>query len=68
MLQFLFWPFTLCGWLISLLLGLFGRLLCFILGGCLLVSGLLLCATLLGALAGIPLLLLGTALIFRSVF
>ena len=68
MLNFLFWPFALCGRLIGFLLSACGRLLSLMLGAILAVVGAVLCATLIGAIPGIPITIFGAALIFRSIF
>lgn len=65
MLRLLLWPVTLYVNLVGLLLRLMGRALGFCAGLALAVLGGLLCCTIIGAVAGIPLGLLGLGLMFK---
>jgi len=53
---------------VSFILGLTGRLLAVILGFVLLVAGVLVTLTVLGAIIGIPLMIVGFALTLRGLF
>lgn len=63
-----FAPFVWLWQLVTFLLGLTGRLLAVVLGFVLLVVGLLLTLTVIGAIVGIPMLIVGFALIVRGLF
>ena len=65
MLRLLFWPVTLLMDVAGLLLHLTGRAVGFIVGLVLAVVGGALCCTIIGALAGIPLGLLGLGLMAK---
>ena len=65
MLRLLFWPVTLLMDAAGLLLHLTGRAVGFIVGLVLAVAGGALCCTIIGALAGIPLGLLGLGLMAK---
>ncbi|GIL14918.1 MAG: hypothetical protein BroJett039_00910 [Chloroflexota bacterium] len=54
--------------LVSFILGLTGRLLAVVLGFVLLVAGVLVTLTVLGAIIGIPLMIVGFALTLRGLF
>lgn len=64
----LFLPFVWLWQLVSLILGLTGRLLAVLLGFVLLILGLLVTLTVIGAIIGIPMLIVGMALIVRGLF
>lgn len=64
----LFLPFVWLWQLVSLILGLTGRLLAVLFGFVLLVLGLLVTLTVIGAIIGIPMLIVGMALIVRGLF
>jgi hypothetical protein len=64
----LFAPFVWLWQLATFILGLTGRLLAVLLGFVLLVVGLLATLTVLGAIVGIPMLVVGLALIVRGLF
>lgn len=64
----LFAPFVWLWQLITFVLGLTGRLLAVILGLALLIVGLLFTLTIIGAIVGIPILIVGFALIVRGLF
>ena len=61
-------PFAWLWQLVSWILGLTGRLIAVILGFVFLIAGFLLTITVVGAIVGIPLLILGFALIVRGLF
>ncbi len=61
-------PFVWLWQLVTFILGLTGRLLAVILGFVLLVVGLLVTLTIIGAIVGIPMLIVGFALIVRGLF
>ncbi len=68
MLKVLFWPIDLALRLISLILGMTGRVMSLVLGLILCGIGAFLCASLIGLVAGVPLIIFGGALIFRCLF
>ncbi len=61
-------PFVWLWELVTFILGLTGRLLAVLVGLVLLIVGILLTMTIIGAIVGIPLFLLGLALIARGLF
>lgn len=64
----LFAPFVWLWRLVTFILGLTGRLLAVILGFVLLVVGILVSLTVIGAIVGIPMIIVGFALIVRGLF
>ena len=64
----LFAPFLWMWQLVTLVLGLTGRLLAVVLGFVLLVVGFLVMLTVIGAIVGIPMIIVGFALIVRGLF
>lgn len=62
------WPFTLVWDLVTNLLILVGRILCAALGFALMVVGVLVTMTVVGAWVGIPLTTLGALLLVRALF
>lgn len=68
MLNILLWPFQLVGFLMRLVLGAVGRLMTFVIGLAILLVGIVLCATVIGLLIGVPLCLLGGSMMLRSLF
>ncbi len=64
----LFAPFVWLWQLVTFILGLTGRLLAVVVGFLLLSVGLLLTLTLVGAIIGIPVLIVGFALVVRGLF
>ena len=64
----LFLPFVWLWQLVSFILGLTGRLMAVLLGFVLLIVGLLITLTVIGAIIGIPMLIVGIALIVRGLF
>lgn len=63
-----FAPFVWLWQLVTGILGLTGRLIAVLLGFVLLIVGLLLTLTVIGAIVGIPMLIVGFALIVRGLF
>jgi hypothetical protein len=61
-------PFVWLWQLVTWILGLTGRLIAVLLGFVLLVLGLLLTLTVIGAIVGIPMIIVGFALIVRGLF
>jgi len=61
-------PFTVLGKLITWILGLTGRLVAGIIGTVFIVLGAVLCITVIGAIAGVPLIIIGVLLIVRCLF
>ena len=68
MLDLLLFPFVLFWGMIGFFFGHLGRLLTVIIGLCLMIAGMVLVLTLVGAVFGVPLILLGFAFIVRSLF
>ncbi len=64
----LFWPFWAIWRLVTWIFELTGRLLAIVLGLVLLIVGVALSLTVVGAIAGIPLAVLGLLLVFRGFF
>lgn len=64
----LLWPFYALWRLVTFILVATGRLLCGVLGLALAVVGVTVTLTVVGAPLGIPLVLLGTLLLFRALF
>ena len=62
------WPFRAIWQLISWVVIFAGRLVAVVLGGVLMIGGILLSITIIGALIGIPLFILGILLVFRGLF
>jgi hypothetical protein len=65
---FLLWPFWVIWRLVGGILALTGRLVAVVLGLVLMLVGGLLCLTIVGAVVGIPLFLVGVFLVFRGLF
>lgn len=64
----IFWPFVAIWNLIGLILKMTGRLVAAILGFVLMIVGLVLCLTVVGAIVGIPLAIFGFAMMIRGFF
>ena len=62
------WPFVALWDLLAFILGLTGRLVLGVLGLALMIVGLILTVTLIAAPVGIPFLIIGLLMIFRSLF
>jgi hypothetical protein len=62
------WPFYAIWRLVTLLLDATGRLLCGVLGLVLMVVGTMLSLTVVGAVLGVPLILVGVLLVVRALF
>jgi hypothetical protein len=62
------WPFWALWRLVTWIVVLVGRLLAVVLGGVLMLAGFLLCLTVIGAIIGIPLAILGFLLALRGLF
>lgn len=68
MINLILFPFKLVWGLVTLVFNLTGRIICAVLGGCLLLAGGVLCATVVGLFGGIPLVLLGLSFLAKAVF
>lgn len=68
MLRILTWPFELLFDLIGFVLSLTGALIGFIVGLVLCCIGVALCLTVIGAVPGVPLVILGGGLMLKSIF
>jgi hypothetical protein len=62
------WPFWALWRLVSWIVVFAGRLVAVILGSVLMIAGILLSLTIIGALLGIPLFIVGILLVFRGLF
>ena len=61
-------PFTALSSLVTGILGLTGRLIAGIIGTVLIVLGAILCITVIGALLGVPMIIIGVLLVIRCLF
>lgn len=68
MLKLLTFPFRVVWLFIGMIFGLLGRMLSLLIGITVMIVGLILTVTLIGAFAGIPLIILGALLMTRSFF
>lgn len=68
MLKIIFFPFYLIWAFVGFLFGLLGSILSAVLGFVFLLVGVILTATVIGAIVGIPLIILGGTLCVRSLF
>jgi hypothetical protein len=64
----IFWPFVALWRLVTGILALTGRLIAAVLGLVLMVVGLVVSLTIIGAVVGIPLIIFGFMLMLRSIF
>jgi hypothetical protein len=64
----LLWPFWLVWKLVEFILSLTGRLIAVVLGLVLMLVGVILTLTIVGAILGVPLFLVGLLLVFRGLF
>ncbi len=64
----LLWPFAAIWALVAGIIKLTGRLVAAVLGLVLMIAGLVLCITVVGAVAGVPLLMFGFLLMVRGFF
>lgn len=64
----LLWPFYAIWRLVAFIVGLTGRLLAIILGFVFILVGVVLSATVIGLIFGIPLILLGALMVIRGLF
>ncbi|HUG15353.1 MAG TPA: hypothetical protein VMM78_10075 [Thermomicrobiales bacterium] len=60
-------PFVVVWAIIRLVLNLTGRLIAILIGAAFIIVGIALCATVIGAILGIPLILVGATLIIRAI-
>lgn len=68
MMRILTWPFMAAGALIGLILSAIGRVFAFGLGLALVVIGVVLCASVVGIVLGVPTVIFGGGLMIRSIF
>ncbi|MBQ3201243.1 MAG: hypothetical protein IJB22_04905 [Clostridia bacterium] len=68
MLRVLFWPFKMLWSFVGVVFLAIGKLMSLLLGLLITVIGAVLCATLVGAIVGIPLIILGVTMMVRSLF
>ena len=64
----LLWPFVAIWELIALVIRLTGRLVAAVLGIALMIAGLVLCITIIGAVVGVPIIIFGFLLMVRGFF
>ena len=67
-MRLLLWPFELIWRLVTLILGLTGRVVAVTVGLVLILAGALLTMTVVGAIVGIPMILVGLMLVARGLF
>ena len=67
-IPWLLWPFVALWKLIAAIVGLTGRLLAVVLGLVLMIVGVVLCVTIIGAIAGVPMIIVGFLLVIRGIF
>jgi hypothetical protein len=67
-LRVLSWPFVAIWHLVTWILGLTGRIVVIVVGLALMITGLVATLTVIGAVVGVPLLLVGLLLVFRGIF
>jgi hypothetical protein len=60
-------PFRLVWWIVRLIVGLTGRLLAVLIGVVLVAAGVILTLTVIGAIAGVPLIAIGVGLILKGI-
>jgi len=68
LLELLLLSFRAAAWMIASILSLVGRMASFFIGLALCAAGVLLCMTLVGAVAGVPMVIFGGGLMLRSIF
>ena len=66
--SWIMWPFDALWWLVTTILALTGRLIVVLLGTVLMMGGLLISMTIVGAVLGIPLLFFGVLVVLRGLF
>lgn len=67
-INLLLFPFKLLFLIAGFILSMFGKMLTLFLGLALVVSGFVLCVSLVGAVAGLPLIFLGLAFVLKGLF
>lgn len=68
LLKLLFWPFYLIWWLVSFVFKLTGKILAAAIGFVLLLTGIILTCTVVGAVFGIPFIIFGFLLCIKALF
>ncbi|MFA9406484.1 MAG: hypothetical protein ACERKX_11790 [Anaerolineales bacterium] len=66
--SWIMWPFDALWWLVTTILALTGRLIMVLLGAVLMLGGVLISMTIVGAVIGIPLLFFGVLVVLRGLF
>ena len=66
--SWIFWPFVAIWRLLTLILEITGRLVAIILGVVLMIVGVVVTATVIGAIVGVPLAIFGFLLVMRGLF
>jgi len=67
-MRWILWPFGAIWRLVTSIVGLVGRIVAIALGALLIIVGLILSVTIVGAVVGIPLILFGALLVVRSFY
>jgi len=67
-MRFFTWPFLFASGLTAIILSLVGRIFAFALGIAIVAIGVALCATVIGLIIGVPMVLFGAGLMIRSIF
>lgn len=67
-LSWVWWPFLAIWRLLSTIVEMTGRFLAMVLGGILLIVGFIVSLTIVGAIVGIPLMVIGGLLVLRGIF
>lgn len=67
-LSWIWWPFLAIWRLLSTIVEMTGRFLAMVLGGILLIVGFIVSLTIVGAIVGIPLMVIGGLLVLRGIF
>jgi hypothetical protein len=67
-LRWIAWPFTVLWHLVAMIVRLTGRLLAIVIGAGLMLLGVLISLTIVGAIVGIPLAVVGLLIVLRGLF
>ena len=67
-IPWILWPFVALWRLVAAIVGLTGRLVAVVLGLALMIVGAILSVTIIGAIAGVPLLIVGFLLVLKGIF
>lgn len=67
-MKIILWPFTLVGKIVELILKATGKLIAFIIGLVFIIVGIFLTITIIGAIIGIPMTIIGFTLVIKGIF